>query len=143
MHALDQMHKTFIHDDMITSEHEEPFSTRYEEAVLAFPPLARRKLYEDCSDLYKMAYEGSSGEALVAALNFCFLQKHFWTYVLGSDMTPGHAFGIQANNCDLWITRLAGRQYETKPWRWGGKNDTRLLKPKLPSTDDTERQIVH
>lgn len=141
--AFNKAHKIFVHSDHVYDDHPEPVSSRYEEAVLAVPELARRKLYEDCGDLLEDGYHNASGDRLTQLLNWASLQKYFWMYLYGNGMCSAAMLGVQANYLNLFEARLSYRHDGMKPWRRGGKHGARILKPKLGSLDDVEAQIVH
>lgn len=138
--AADEAHYTFIHDDSVFSEHPAPIHERYVEAVMGNPAFARRKFYDDCSDIYADAYENATGDMLISALNFACLQKWFWDYLNGLNMVGAHTHAYEANVCSVWIERLHAKIHETKPWR---RNGNRIRKPKTTDLDKIERSIFH
>lgn len=110
---------------------------------MAVPELARRKLYDDCEDIYRNAWENDTGDRLLGALNFCFLQKWFWDYLRGSEMMTGHAHVVETNSNGFWIERLHAKINKTKPWRRGGRKGQGLRKPKTTDLAKIDAGFLH
>lgn len=130
--VVDDVERKFVHHDGAYMDMPGvSVCDRYALVRGCLPDVMRgRRLYDDLTDIFARAEREFSGARLFAAYDLAALQGHFYWVMHINKMCRRPAYEYHRTLADYWKRRLADREKDTLPWRWGAGDA--VLSPHLP-----------